>query len=81
MGALFECLNGDDKLACNFYYSTVGPDLQTGAGMPQRNPGLRPNFQEAHLLAARSGPRFAPRFLALLAGYENLAAPLFALSQ
>jgi hypothetical protein len=32
-------------------------------------------------LAARSGPRFGPRFLALLAGYENLAAPLFALSR
>jgi hypothetical protein len=31
--------------------------------------------------AARSGPRFARGFLALLAGYENLAAPLFALSQ
>jgi hypothetical protein len=31
--------------------------------------------------AARSGPRFVPRFLALLAGYENLAAPLFALAR
>jgi hypothetical protein len=30
--------------------------------------------------AARSGPRFVPRFLALLAGYENLTAPLFALA-
>jgi hypothetical protein len=32
------------------------------------------------VVAARSGPRFVPRFLALLAGYENLTAPLFALS-
>jgi hypothetical protein len=31
--------------------------------------------------AARSGPRFARRFFALLAGYDNLTAPLFALSQ
>jgi hypothetical protein len=32
------------------------------------------------LPAARSGPRFGPGFLALLAGYENLTAPLFALA-
>jgi hypothetical protein len=43
MGALFEILNDTEKLACNFYFSTVSPDNQTGAGMPPRNPGLRPN--------------------------------------
>jgi hypothetical protein len=32
-------------------------------------------------LAARSGPRFAPLGFLLLAGYENLTAPLFALSR
>jgi hypothetical protein len=30
--------------------------------------------------AARSGPRFGPPWFLLLAGYENLTAPLFALS-
>jgi hypothetical protein len=30
--------------------------------------------------AARSGPRFAPLGFLLLAGYEDLTAPLFALS-
>jgi hypothetical protein len=31
--------------------------------------------------AARSGPRFPPPWFLLLAGYENLTAPLFALSR
>ena len=26
MGALFEILNDTEKLACNFYFSTVSPD-------------------------------------------------------
>jgi hypothetical protein len=38
MGALFEVLNDTEKLACNFYFSAVSPDNQTGAGMPPRNP-------------------------------------------
>ena len=55
MGALFEILSGTEKLACNFYFSTVSPDNQTGAGMPQRSPGLRPNFQVQHLLCPACG--------------------------
>ena len=55
MGALFEILNDTEKLACNFYFSTVSPDNQTGAGMPPRNPGLRPNFQVQHLLCPACG--------------------------
>jgi hypothetical protein len=31
--------------------------------------------------AARSGPRFGPPWFLLLAGYENLTAPLFALAR
>jgi hypothetical protein len=48
---LFECVDGTEKLACNFYYSTVSPDHQAGTGVPPRNPGLRPNFQVQHLLS------------------------------
>ena len=36
---------------------------------------------EAPRQASSPPPSFVPRFLALLAGYENLTAPLFALSQ
>jgi hypothetical protein len=39
-----------------------------------------PEAKSPDLPAARSGPRCVPRFLALRAGYENLTAPLFALS-
>jgi hypothetical protein len=44
---------------------------------------LNPGSQKQKQIAARSAPapRFVPRFLALLAGYENLTAPLFALSR
>jgi hypothetical protein len=52
---LFELLNGTEKLACNFYFSVVSPDHQTGAGVPPRSPGLRPNFQVQHLLCPACG--------------------------
>jgi hypothetical protein len=55
MGILFEVLNDTEKLACNFYFSTVSPDNQTGAGVPPRSPGLRPNFQVQHLLCPACG--------------------------
>jgi hypothetical protein len=42
--------------------------------------GLDTFFPDTGSSAVSSGPRFGPRFLALLAGYENLPAPLFALS-
>jgi hypothetical protein len=55
MGILFELLNDTEKLACNFYFSAVSPDNQTGTGVPPRNPGLRPNFQVQHLLCPACG--------------------------
>jgi hypothetical protein len=55
MGILFDTLNDTEELACNFYFSTVSPDNQTGAGVPPRSPGLRPNFQVQHLLCPACG--------------------------
>jgi hypothetical protein len=56
MGVLFEIPSGTEKLACNFFYSTVSPDHpQVGTGMSPHNPGLRPNFQVQHLLFPACG--------------------------
>jgi hypothetical protein len=55
MGILFELLNGTEKLACNFYYSTVSPDHQAGTGVP-RNPGLCPGDYQQPITAAGNVP-------------------------
>jgi hypothetical protein len=54
---------------------------ERAGGTKMRGLGKRVERERERERAARSGPRFGPPWFLLLAGYDNLTAPLFALAR